>query len=383
MTRVIVTPRRNLAQFKATFAGFRSFDELERTYRRIESNRTKLIFLTLFKTGCRAMECTKLTKENFELDYSPENVLVKGCPVSKQREKIWLVDADGKPLFDDGKKQYEFKSKAEFRNFTIRKDEPLSSEWIEAIRRIPDKDSEKPLLPYSHSQLYYSLALVDSKLPPNTPRRQWYHFKGKYYPHLMRSLRATSLVQFYGFDVLKLQRWFSWKSSDIPSRYVGMSVEDITVTGKIDWKRSVESTPSPQLPLPSEPQNIQEKNSLTFFEPESKAPPVKQQVVLTKPTPLPPVIAQPVAPVKAVKPPLTIEQLEGGVKFWEKRLRQLRIYEDIIMDEDNASKYKFKDFDAFMDKYNDLSETSFDAEITLEKWQKKLEQVKAQKEKEK
>jgi hypothetical protein len=133
---------------------------------------------------------------------------------------------------------------------------------------------------------------------------------------------------------------------------------------------------SPQLPLPTPPPKPSPKPIL-----KQNAPKIEPKVNIRIPVKeTPPVIAPPVAPAKPVKPPPTIEQLEAGVKWWEKRLNDLRIYEDILDDETTAKKHGVKNLVSFMSKFNDVEYTSYEAEDTLKKWQKKLEQVKSQKE---
>ena len=237
------TPRRDLDDFKKKYGGFFGWDELKRNAWLAEGNRARLAYILLFKTGGRVSEVLTLTRKHFQLDFSPNNMMVKGMLVEKQKKQFPVMSADGKPkLKKDGKPLTKTQSVKDYRNFAIRKEEPLSAELIKYLETVKEKDWNVPLIEYSsgktvsRNQVYYDMAKIGMNIPIGVNKEDWFRYKGDIYPHLLRGMRASCLVQYYKYGVYQMMNWFGWKSSDMPSQYIKMRAEDLAIETPIDWR---------------------------------------------------------------------------------------------------------------------------------------------------
>jgi len=210
--------------FRRQYAGFCGWPEIRKALATADDV-SRTIFIGLFVTGARAMELPTLRRSQVDLDFSEDIAMVKGMHVEKQRDRINLVDAEGRPVLDEyGRRRFYLKSKPGYRTFPIRKDEPLAREFIEHVSQF-DGD-EKPY-PYTYNQIYYRIALIEAEIPRGVPKREWCAYKGPWWPHRIRSERACQLIRDYWFDIFRLKRWFGWQSSLMPELYGSVTPMDL------------------------------------------------------------------------------------------------------------------------------------------------------------
>jgi hypothetical protein len=239
------------------------WNDLLKIYNDIPDERTRNIFLFLFKTGSRCMEIVNLKRSQIDLNYK-NNILIRGLPVEKQKEKILLVDNNGNPLFKNGKSAYKFESKESFRTFPIDRREPLSDIMIEILEKIEDPNKMFPFIetqinPMTHTQIYYSLANIGSTRPEGVAKKYWCHYKGIFYPHFLRGLRACQLIRDMGYSVYHIQKWFGWSDPTMSMEYIDMGYDELIVKKEIDWGMGsdyVVKQPEIQKPIPEHVEKI-------------------------------------------------------------------------------------------------------------------------------
>jgi integrase len=228
-------PRRTTDTFKQYVGGFSGWKKIYDTLNSVNDNDTYNIFLGLIKFGCRAMELPTLKKRQINFNYSKTQIMVQGMLVEKQKEIMYLVDTEGKPLYENGKRKYEFKSKKSYRTFPIRKDEPLSKELGDYVSKF--KDDEDQIFPYNnYNNMYYKIAKIGMILPPGIRATRWNDFKGPWWCHRIRSERACQLIRDLRYDTFRLQRWFGWTSSDMPEVYSTVMPTDLIEEKMVDWR---------------------------------------------------------------------------------------------------------------------------------------------------
>jgi len=225
--------RRNIDFFKATVGGFSGWKTLEEAMQSADNTRAKIVFLGLLKTGCRASELSMLTRGQVDLDFSDENIQIRGMFVEKQKTRIALKGKDNKPLIVDGKIKYTYKSKPAWRTFYIRKDEPMSHYFIDYVSRY--RGAKDILFPFNRFQIYYSICNIGSTLPAGAPKSLWWQYRGEWYPHRLRSERCCSLIKDFNMDSTRLKTWFGWASEDMPNEYGTIQAKDLIVTGKVNY----------------------------------------------------------------------------------------------------------------------------------------------------
>lgn len=227
--------RRNTDYFKATVGGFSGYARIKQAYNNAKTHRAKAIFLGLFLTGCRAMELPLLKRSQIDLDYSEENFFIRRLYVEKQKKVIFIKDDDGNDVLKNGRKTFHFESKEGYRSFPIRKGMPekLTDLFIDLIER--EKNPNKVIFPYSYNVIYSDICMIESSQPPNSPKRDWWKYKGEWYPHRLRSERCCSLIKSHGYNTMKLQKYFGWSSPDMPNVYSDIQAEDLVVEGNVKW----------------------------------------------------------------------------------------------------------------------------------------------------
>ena len=142
------------------------------------------LIATLFETGCRISELLQLKADQFEI------------------EDGWIM-VYGAPVLKKGKASEAEKR----RNIPIPRTEPLVSVMTDFV----EKSKTKKL--FSKSRIW-----AWRKIKETDPG---------WWPHRLRTERATQLVVEYGFNVPKLMRWFNWSTLKTPTSYVRLSVEDL------------------------------------------------------------------------------------------------------------------------------------------------------------
>lgn len=191
------------------------------------------LFSILFETGCRVSEVLQLTPEMFKDrgDY----VRVEGAPVLKKNHlkskgkipdylRMILEPIQITRLEDYLNEIWEREKKAQrfipvFRDIPIPKHEKLVPTMMGYVRDRADSYSKDTSLflndltgkPYSRISAYRFIA--------DTNPYWW--------PHRVRSERATQLRVDYGYDVLDLMKFFNWSSPDMATRYVRLDIGDI------------------------------------------------------------------------------------------------------------------------------------------------------------
>jgi len=224
--------RRDTDFFKQHYGGFCGWQSLADTFRTMEDMHTKIIFMGLFKLGCRAMELPTLTKRQVDVDFSPTQIMIRGMYVEKQKDRIALVDNEGNPLLnEDGKKTYTFVSKEGYRTFPIRKKEPLSAELIRYVNTF--ENDNDILFPYKYGKMYYKVAMVGAE---EGSRDEWYKHKGEWWAHRLRSERACQLIRDYRYDTFRLKRFFGWASDSMPSVYSDIMPMDLVVEEDVNYR---------------------------------------------------------------------------------------------------------------------------------------------------
>jgi integrase len=227
--------RRNTDYFKATVGGFSGYPRIKQAFNNAKTNRAKSIFLGLFLTGSRAMELPKLKRSQIDLDYDEDNIFIRGLYVEKQKKVIFIKDDEGNDVLKHGRKTFTFESKEGYRSFPIRKDLPenLSEIFINFIKGY--KNPTSIIYPFTYNQIYSDICRIESNQPPNTPTKDWWKYKGEWYPHRLRSERCCSLIKSHGYDTMRLQKYFGWSSPDMPNVYGDIQAEDLVVKGKVKW----------------------------------------------------------------------------------------------------------------------------------------------------
>jgi integrase len=139
----------------------------------------------MFETGCRVSEALALRGDMFHV--AEDRVNVYGIPVLKK----------GRPAT---------------RNIPIRRDEVLIPYVLNRVNDYPGYLFQSPQgETYSRQWAWYRITGTDPG----------------WWPHRLRSERATQLVVEYGFNVPKLMRFFNWSKPEEAVAYVRLDVEDL------------------------------------------------------------------------------------------------------------------------------------------------------------
>lgn len=250
--------KRTTATFKKFIGGFSGWDKIEDTYNNgCHDADDQEIFLVLFKTMGRIMECADLKLSNIDLDKDPNQIYIHGMKLEKQKEIIYLTDDEGNPLIENGRRKFSFESIEGFRNFYIPKFEPLNNVFVEMIKEKKDymldynkknktNYTDAYLLQNSNNsdggkwkyhQMYYKICKIGVPAE-GFGGNGWNKRKGEWWAHRIRSERACSVLLDWGYDLVKLQKFGGWTSSDMPQQYIDVSPEQIKVEKAPDvWTR--------------------------------------------------------------------------------------------------------------------------------------------------
>ena len=186
----------------------------------------------LFQTGGRVSETLALRKNNFILKESDKVLLVENMMLLKRYKKL-KEPIDGKTT----ERIVSFRKK-----FPISLTEPLTpiiQNWIQELRNKEGKETNFLLFkssyklgePLSRHWAYWTIRKLDSEISDtlretlglNKPLldKHGNEVKDKLHLwlHFFRSQRASALVDLYGFSVLDLIDFFSWKRADTAVTY--------------------------------------------------------------------------------------------------------------------------------------------------------------------
>ena len=237
---ITVKERRTISKTFRSFGGFCGWHSILESHNNTPERKTQEIFNGIFQLGCRAMELPLLTRGQVDLYSSDIWIRIRGMYVLKQKEVLYLYNKDGEPLLrQDGKKKYTFKSKAGYRTFPIRKDNPLAEIFMEYVRKFPNKtqkDKATILYPYTYNQIYYRIATIEMKLPEWETRANWCKYKGPWWPHRLRGERACQLIRDLRHDVFRLMGWFGWSSQDMPLEYGSIQGAGLEEDIEVDYR---------------------------------------------------------------------------------------------------------------------------------------------------
>jgi len=142
------------------------------------------LFSVLFETGCRISEALQLHREMFV--YEAPFLKVYRLPVMKKKERAPIGDR--------------------FRNISIPLQEPLVEPMMKYV-------GSKPGRLFSRSRVWAWRKIVE--------------VDDRWWPHRIRSERATQLNLEYGFDISKLMKWFNWVEAKEAQEYVRLDMRDL------------------------------------------------------------------------------------------------------------------------------------------------------------
>lgn len=220
--------------YSTKYRGFCGWPKLFKTIDSIRGIGTKELFVGIFLTGGRAMEMPTLTRGQVDLDWSDTNILIRAMFVEKQRTREFLKE-DGKFILDEkGNKKYRSISKADYRTFPIRKDNPLTPIFKEYVEKFDD--DEDVLFPYKYGQMNYRINLIGVKLPDGYYKKGWWFYAreyGDWWLHRIRAERACQLRRELRYDQPKLMQYFGWKTADMATKYAQMEPIDLVYEGPI------------------------------------------------------------------------------------------------------------------------------------------------------
>src|SRR4030042_643467 len=143
------------------------------------------LFAVLFETGCRISEALKLRGDMFVMD-DANWLTVYRAPVLKKKEYAPLADR--------------------FRNIPILRGEPLV----------------EPMMNYVEGRL--------GQLFNRSRVWAWMQIVGvddRWWPHRIRSERATQLHTEYGYEVPELMKFFNWSEPKEALEYVRLGTSDL------------------------------------------------------------------------------------------------------------------------------------------------------------
>lgn len=243
--------RLNVEKYIDEFCGWHN---LEKLISYIPDEMQKAYFVTLFQTGGRATETLLLTKEVFTVLPEDGVIKVKGMKMLKRYEKTdSYKDEQGKNHWVTEKDLSAVR-----KTFVIKRSEPFSpilERYLEGIsnpeaylfpspqihsRRYRKTHSvDESLLvngqfPYSRKWAYRVIRDVNDKLPQDLKEKLGLNQpfivsefgkavkisdKIHLWLHFFRSQKASQLVNDYGFEVMDLVGYFTWKDYETALRY--------------------------------------------------------------------------------------------------------------------------------------------------------------------
>lgn len=173
---------RNVFDEVYEFCGFKALATL---LKECPKDETKLLVLSLFKTGGRISEV--LTLEGKQIRSDDRWVYVRRMPVLKRRA-------------------------GEFRDVVFPLDEPLTEDWVSLM------PSNESFFQYKYDKYYKDICNLQK--PEGSTHGPWF-------PHRFRAERARQLMKDYNFEVTHLQRFFNMARTDTPVEYVRPHIEDL------------------------------------------------------------------------------------------------------------------------------------------------------------
>jgi len=210
-------PRRTIIVTFKSYGGFCGWNKILKTLKSISEPDIREIYRGIFLLGCRASELPLLRRDQVDLESSKTQIRIRGMNVLKQKDVVFLFDEFGDPILrPDGKRKYTFKSKDGYRTFPIRKDTPLSEDFMKYVDNFSD---DEILYPYSYNQIYYRIAQIEMKIPKGVRRSNWTYYRGPWWPHRIRGERACQLIRDQRYDLFRLMGWFGWTSQKMPTDY--------------------------------------------------------------------------------------------------------------------------------------------------------------------
>jgi len=166
---------------------FCGWSKLKNVFNTCSLDITKLLFLTLFKTGGRCNEVLTVTRE--QCDIVDEYITVIDMPVLKRHL-----------------------SYVPMRTVPVILDEQLTTEWINLM------PAEGKFFDFKYDKAYKLMRDLEK---PKTAKH------GPWYPHRFRAERARQLVRDYKFDALLLKQFFDMARLDTPIHYANPSLEAV------------------------------------------------------------------------------------------------------------------------------------------------------------
>lgn len=180
------------------------------------------------------MEMPRLIRRQIDLDASDTDIIVRSMYVQKQRSKEFLKK-DGKFILDEkGKKKYRSITRAAYRDFPIRRDNPLTPIFEEYVQKF--EDDEDILFPYKYGQMSYKINLVGVSLPDGYYKKGWWYYArefGEWWIHRIRAERACQLRRELRYDQQDLMQYFGWRTTQMASKYATMEPFDLMREGPI------------------------------------------------------------------------------------------------------------------------------------------------------
>ena len=164
---------------------FCGWPKLEAFYYSTENPVIRGLIATLFSTGTRVSECLLLHRDMFIVE-DDEWLTVFRVPVLKKGVKTALAD--------------------KFRNIPIYRSEIMCQYMMNYV-----EECEGYLFSKSRQWAWQSLVKVDET----------------WWPHRVRSERATQLHVEYGYQIPELMKWFNWKDPKEALEYVKLGTSDL------------------------------------------------------------------------------------------------------------------------------------------------------------
>lgn len=188
--------------------------------------RTANLFMTLFLTGGRISEVLMMNKDSFEI--GEEFIDVTGMRVLKKYNLIQQNFDFEKDLLPSPwykyKAIYVSKLRREYRNFPIKRSEPLTPRFEKFLDTLTEKEK---LFPFKYGTGYRLITNIQKEKGEKN---------GPWWPHRLRGERATQLASEYNFNTYKLKSFFEWSQDVTPLSYVKLSTEELKISMRVTPK---------------------------------------------------------------------------------------------------------------------------------------------------
>jgi len=212
--------RMSVEKLVTGFCGWKALIEL---MNHAQQGRNQAFLTALFLTGGRVSEVLSLVKSNFIVARSEGVVIVSNMPLFKRYKKVAeYEDQEGHIKWETEKQETTRKQ------FPILIAEPMVSlllEWLDKCNDLLFPSPYKIGKPLSRWWAYKLVRDLDQRIPEDLRdqldlNKPLVKGKEKVKPrlnlwlHWFRSQRASQLVDNYGYEVLDLVDFFSWKKQD-------------------------------------------------------------------------------------------------------------------------------------------------------------------------